>query len=56
MGDGLGPLAIGCVLCECEGSFDRDPKLALKVMLRSFVIQRLCGRTQCSVAALGQGH
>lgn len=56
MGDGLGPPAIGCVLCEGEGGFDRDLKLALKSMLRSFVIQRLCGRTQCNVAALGQGH
>lgn len=56
MGDGLGPLAIGCVLCECEGGFERDPKLALRLMLRSFIIEGICGRTQCSVGAVGQGH
>lgn len=58
MGDGLGPLAIGCVLCECEGGFDRDPKsVSTKIDARIIlVIQRLCGRTQCSVSALGQGH
>lgn len=56
MGDGLGPLAIGCVLCECEGGLERDPKLALRLMLKSLIMEENCGRTRWSVGAVGQGH